>query len=286
MYIYFKLAVKYIISNKTKSNLVILGFSLAVALAVSIGNIFDSVITTEIYRHKINSFGYDFGYSGLKGRNIYTVKKIIHKDKNVESTGIVAQFGSSVLKDNLHIYLRSYDNTALRMFGIRLKEGAMPQRNNEVCLEQWTLLNMKNKPQIGQKFKFDFVDSNGTEKNVEFTLSGILEDTKEDISSSKNINILLLNHRANLRNDSEISIYVKLKNYAALYDKSLRILNQVNMNFSKYSELNNLQFIENKDYLANLIPLDSFSTYKVGLTLFALGIAVLLIFNLISISIA
>jgi hypothetical protein len=194
MFTFVKLAFKYIISNKTKSMLMIFGFSLAVCLSVIIGNIFDSFLTAEVIKYKQNSFGYDFAYTGLSSSDQNTVKKILQKNKNVESIGTVADFGTSVIKDGLTIYLRGYDAAALQMFGIRLKKGEMPRNDNEACLEEWTLFNMRNNPQIGQKFKLEVKDNNGTVKSVEYVLSGILENTKDNTLSLNKYNILLLNN--------------------------------------------------------------------------------------------
>ncbi len=286
MGIYTKLAYKYIILNKTKSIIMVLGFALAITLALSIASVFDSIITTEIYRQKIDSFGYDFGYSGITIQNISSVKKDIIKDKNVESIGIVREFGSTLVKDGLDAYLRGYDGTAVKMFGIKLKEGALPQKYNEVCLEEYTLLNMKNKPQIGQKFILNVKDNSGHIQKNEYILSGILKDTKDNTLSLNSVNIVLVNYSAySNKSNTLLSLYVKLKHYAGLYNKSLKILNDINLKYSSKNQFINLHFIKNEHFLNNLGLLNNFETYKTLLMLFSVGVAVLIVFNLLSISI-
>jgi putative ABC transport system permease protein len=78
---------------------------------------------------------------------------------------------------------------------------------------------------------------------------------------------------------------VELNKYYGLYKSSLNTLNKIDKQLSQYKEMKNFGFVKNDHYLNSLRILDPFSGLKSGLMLFAIGIAVFLVFNLFSITV-
>lgn len=79
-------------------------------------------------------------------------------------------------KDGKSFYLEKGDDAYITLMAI-ITEGRLPETQNEIAAEKWTLLNLGVQPETGQKFKFE--DSNGTIRDV--TVTGILSDMRGNV---------------------------------------------------------------------------------------------------------
>ena len=208
---YGQLTYKYLKEHKKRTALTLLGIILAIALFSAIGTLYYSWKDAVI--NDIKSRGnYEVMYSEISGDKV----KSIVKNAVVLESGVVESCGDGIIingeaKDSI-LSISNYDENALNStFNISIKEGRLPQNNNEIIVETKLTNGLKEKL-IGKEITVEMKALNSKEtsnnKEKKFTIVGSY-DSK--VSIKGNTYTALGYFTKEIDNQNMYNIYVNLK---------------------------------------------------------------------------
>ena len=160
---YKQLTGKYLKKNKKRTILTIIGIMLSVALISTIGLFFKGIQDAEIQDAKNNYGSYHLVF---KKANTKLVSKIVNNPKVSRSGSYTIKEGVKI-NDKLVADIITATDKALELFPYKTKLGRLPEKQNEIAMEQWELKYISNNAKVGNKIKVD---------NKEYILVGILQD--------------------------------------------------------------------------------------------------------------
>ncbi|GAA0123489.1 ABC transporter permease [Clostridium faecium] len=169
---YSEITGRYLKVQKKRTILTIIGIVLSVALITSIATMFKSFQDNKIRQVKENSGDFHILFKSVNGGHIPYFKA--HND--IKKTGIVRYDGVSIIgkksNRNVELYVESDNKEMLELKNIKLSEGRLPQKENEIILEPWAMeaLNAKVGDKIALKLGeiiYPEDEGNGKEVNYE-----------------------------------------------------------------------------------------------------------------------
>ncbi|MCX7709838.1 MAG: ABC transporter permease [Clostridia bacterium] len=180
---YKELTRRYLLNQKKRSVLALIGIVLSVALICSAGIMGESLQNMEKENIKQSYGNYHVWYSGVEESQL----KLLQGNIKVDAMGSfipAAIYRPAVGQSAL---IMGCDKVLAEMSYLKLSSGEFPQEDDEIAMEQWLLDNMKSKPAIGDKISIEIkVVTNQmaeTEEELsnrkitkEFVLSGILKN--------------------------------------------------------------------------------------------------------------
>lgn len=197
---YKQLTGRYLKKNKKRTTLTIIGIMLSVALISTIGLFFKGMQDSEIQQVKNNYGSYHLVF---KKTNANLVSKVVNNPKVSRSGSYTMNEGVKV-NDKLVVDIINATDKALELFPYKTKLGRLPEKQNEIAIENWELKYIDKNAKVGNKIKVN---------NKEYILAGILQDS---ISSQMNGNGIILSKNNNISNKNamllvEISSKTNLK---------------------------------------------------------------------------
>ncbi|MFL0247159.1 ABC transporter permease [Candidatus Clostridium stratigraminis] len=176
---YRQLVPRYLVSNKRTTLSITISILISVALLVSVGIVMGKYNTVRLEIAQEGHGKYYGGYLYVQEDSLDKLKKF----DGISEVGTSITIGEIQL-DSEKLQIKGADPVALNLLNAKAIDGRLPQSGYEVAIEKWMYNHMKNKPKLGDKFKFSdcYVDSNGkalSKNNTEFTLVGILEDFQD-----------------------------------------------------------------------------------------------------------
>lgn len=168
---YKELSNRYTKQNKKRTTLTLIGIILSLALISTIGLFMKGSEKSYIEQTK-QSVGASFHIK----YNTYTDDMLtkVSNNPNIEHYGIIS--GGDQIKYNDIIFQKIYvDNGANEMLKYSIKEGRMPNKSDEICIDEWTKAHIKSDLKIGDKITID---------KKEYTVVGFLK-TQESSQREK-----------------------------------------------------------------------------------------------------
>ena len=105
-------------------------------------------------------------------------KTIFQSDKDFEAVGIYKSFGNQVDRGG-RTDLAYMDEQAMAFMGFLLRDGVIPENENDVLVSDTYLKN--HALSVGDSFLFSYVDSlTNEEREEEFTVCGIIQNKKQE----------------------------------------------------------------------------------------------------------
>lgn len=192
----------------------------------------------ELSRNKEN---WEANFSGIQYDNI----KYIEDDKNVKEISIIQDIGISENSySELHtelIHIKAYDINALKNLSINLKEGRLPQTENEI------IINHNMNFAIG-----DSINTTIKGKELTYKIVGKLENTEFDEFNYTNLMIthgaITLCVRENIKSAEFVEASIICNDISNIYNTTKKIENIINsynpnMNISYNEELLSYAFV-------------------------------------------
>lgn len=138
--------------NKKRTIVTIVGIVLSTALICATAGLITSMQQTLINNAIKNQGDYHAEFINVEQKE----HKYILENRNIESYMITQDVGYSELKGSTnkykpYVYLKEYDKTSLNNLGIDLKEGRMPENENELLISQHIKTNGKVNWKVGDK---------------------------------------------------------------------------------------------------------------------------------------
>lgn len=199
------MTIKNLKLNKKRTLVTIIGIVLSVALMTAVASLFMSFRETLI-SYEINLKGnYHFEFANVPASDL----KYFEKNRMIEDNSIVKNIGYAKL-DNIknkykpYLYIKAYNDTALKNLAVNLVEGRVPQNSNEIVIPTHLETNGRVKYNVGDKLilnvgarktdgssldqynPYDPEDSDTNEKLVnvktkEYTIVGIMQRPSRNI---------------------------------------------------------------------------------------------------------
>lgn len=160
---YKDITTKYVIKNKKRTILTIIGVILSVALISSIGFFFKSMIATQVEDAKNGVGSWHVKFLNPSQEQINKIKN----NPSVKSIGIYSEGTTQTIQNGLSYKKIIATPEALKLLPYKLKEGRMPTNNKEIAIEEWFRDKIDYKCTINQNIKIG---------DKEYKLVGILKN--------------------------------------------------------------------------------------------------------------
>ncbi|MCB2355905.1 ABC transporter permease [Clostridium estertheticum] len=161
---YKQLTGKYLKKNKKRTALTIIGIMLAVALISTIGLFFKGMQDAQIQKAINREGAYHLIFTKT---NEKLIPKIVNNPK-VARSGLYNISKKIKLGDKVAVNVITATDKALELLPYKAKIGRLPEKENEVAIENWILPSINKNAKVGNKIKVS---------NREYTLVGILKDS-------------------------------------------------------------------------------------------------------------
>ena len=148
---YKQLTGKYLRKNKKRTILTIIGIMLSVALISTIGLFFKGMQDAEIQDAKNKYGSYHLVFEKT---NANLISKIVNNPKVSRSGSYTEREGIRV-NDKLVVDIITATDKALELFPYKTKLGRLPEKQNEIALEQWELKYINKDAKVGNKIKLN-----------------------------------------------------------------------------------------------------------------------------------
>ena len=255
------MTIKNLKLNKKRTLVTIIGIVLSVALMTAVASLFMSFRETLI-SYEINLKGnYHYEFANVPASDL----KYFEKNRMVEDNSIVKNIGYAKL-DNIknkykpYLYVKAYNDTALKNLAVNLVEGRVPQNSNEIVIPTHLETNGRVKYNVGDKLILNVgtretdgssldqynpydpedTDTNETLVNVktrEYTIVGIIKRPSSNIEPYSAPGYTVITYLDNFDTGyyDVYSLYTK-KGLNNRYQVSAGILGVSTETFKKYVE--------------------------------------------------
>lgn len=255
------MTIKNLKLNKKRTLVTIIGIVLSVALMTAVASLFMSFRETLI-SYEINLKGnYHYEFANVPASDL----KYFEKNRMIEDNSIVKNIGYAKL-DNIknkykpYLYVKAYNDTALKNLAVNLTEGRVPQNSNEIVIPTHLETNGRVKYNVGDKITLNVgtrendgtsldqynpydpedTDTNETLVNVstrEYTIVGIMQRPSRNIEPYSAPGYTVITYLDNFDTGyyDVYSLYTK-KGLNNMYQVSAGIVGVSTETFRKYVE--------------------------------------------------
>ncbi|PYE48056.1 ABC transporter permease [Paenibacillus barcinonensis] len=298
---YTGLTEKYLLGQKKRSLLTIIGIMLSVTLLTAIGTLAMSY-QDKLVRQATQDYGdYEVSFNGVSGND---VPRIVNQAA-IGSAGVIHRIGYAVVsqtsekekKENpfaapyRYLNVKGYDSQAMNKLQVQLESGRLPQKPDEIILSSWSLNYFNPKPEIGSKitlnlgerieassgkvkspntigdFGWDLDEKFQPHAKQQYTVVGIMKPAKNVTWSSTFIySAITYDDHQQTDPAKPYFIYATMKSMDKIQDKSEAIVSSLgwsNVDQGSAQELNRESVIKNVriEYNNELLKLFGKSTY-------------------------
>lgn len=178
----FRLAWKMISNQKLISLITIFGIVASAAISISILSVFNSMdATAKIMNQDLYGEFSDVAYNVDVDQNSFPaedserVAESFLKGKKVYDAAAISVSAFAISESEKFIPFGYMDSHAQKLSHIKMKQGAMPQKDNEIAVEASVLYHLGLEEKIGQEIKFEIRTRDGAKEQI-FVLSGIVSN--------------------------------------------------------------------------------------------------------------
>ncbi|KAJ52551.1 putative ABC transport system permease protein [Clostridium tetanomorphum] len=259
---YGHLTYRYLKGQKKRTILTILGIVLSVALVTAIGTMLMSIKTKFIDDCIKDKGHYHAKFIRVDKEHINKINNNVDVENIAVTNDVTTAILSNISKEErasdpssfLYRYLeiKAYDSRALSMFPINIKEGRLPQKENEIIVEYWVPDYLPGKPEIGDKIKLDIGERIVKENNnkngkdepketfnkkgqKEYIIVGTVEP-KFSWPGSYITNGITFLDKNKLSEDNKYNVFVKLNSTKDVHEKCKNIAKSIGLKKEKTPE--------------------------------------------------
>jgi len=176
---YRQLVPRYLTANKKTSLSMVISILFSVAMLVSVGIFIGKYHATRIEIAQEGNGKYHAGFLSVQEDTLGKLKRF----KGISKVGTTIIVGEIPLVGD-RIQIKGADAVALDLLNAKAIKGRLPEKENEIAIEEWMYNRLEKKPQIGEKFKLKYSLQNCVGETVEikeneFVFCGILEDLED-----------------------------------------------------------------------------------------------------------
>jgi putative ABC transport system permease protein len=171
---YKQLTGRYLKASKKRTALTILGIVLSVALISTIGLFFNSMQVAQVEQAKNNYGAFHLAFTKV---NDDLASKITNNPK-VLRYGFFSSGEEIDISGKLTISELTATDKAFELMPYRVKEGRLPEKEDETAVEKWVLGYIDKEAKVGDNVRFN---------NKSYRLTGILENSMQNQIENKGI---------------------------------------------------------------------------------------------------
>lgn len=197
---YKQLTGRYLKANKKRTILTIVGIVLSVALICTMGLFIKGMQAAQLEKVKN---GYGSFHIMFRESDEELFSKVVNNTK-VSRYGYYNVSEEVKLEGDLLADKVEATDKALELLPVKIKEGKMPEGENEVALEEWTLDYLNEDTKVGDKVKFNDKEynlvgilENSTKSQIEHR--GVVLTKNNNISKEKSMLLVEISSKTNLR---------------------------------------------------------------------------------------
>ena len=220
-----EIAVKYILYYKIKSISILFSIIFAVSLIVGFETLYNSSKHANVEHIRKETGDYHFMFDA-NNNQFNTIKSL----PGIGKIARTQYYDSANKPDKMNLLQADY--SYIEMMNSKVLKGSMPEKENEIALEEWVIQDLNLKNELGEKISLQLVNS---KLNKTFILSGIIND----IPANKE-NGILEGFVAFRQYGDNLKLYIK-------YDEKLNLKKQIE--FLKQKILKNTIIYQNRDLL-------------------------------------
>lgn len=196
---YSALSKRYLKHNKKKSVLTMIGIILSVALICTIGTFIVTMQNTQLQQEIATNGDYHVEIYNITSD---LVEKIANNPRVEYAAKVKPEPPVPFVKDK-KIIVFSGDKNGPQSQSAKVKEGKLPEKDDEIAMEEWVLKYFDNKPKIGESIEIRNV--NGEAKK--YTLTAIVENNRDSQYSG----IARAYTYADIKDTKDATVFVKIK---------------------------------------------------------------------------
>lgn len=267
--------------NKSKSILIMVTILLSTTLLASVA----MVCVNWADSNKERTIEYSGSYHGAIAKMKEDDINIIKNHADIESSGVVNTVGIKEFDNEAKIALAFTDEVVAEFSSIKLVEGNLPIKENEIVLDDGALKLLGYDKKLGQKIKLSYEDFANKETTKEFILTGITK--ANDISNARKMfsGIVSEEYMKNTRDMSKenFNIFFKVEGEEKLSGEEIK--SKVEKIASDVGVVDKSTIKVNEDYINALKPDSEIMMWALVIGAVVVLSSMLVIYNIFYISI-
>lgn len=268
------IALRYLKAQRKRSILLIFGVVLAIALISSVFSLINAVVDFDIAYESANGI-WHVGVYGCTSQQAAEISKRL----DVTSSGQAVQFTETVSSGEAKgIVLCGGDVGGAKQLNFILQKGKMPDKTDEIALEQWTLKKIKPGAAVGDKITITYEDK--TQK--EYVLSGILKDNNVNIQEDYYRAAISLGEAERLNKSDQIVEFVQVKSGINIDQFCKQIASDYQINKKNIAQHTRLLALIGRTSNQSVMQIYYVGAFLAGLVVFS---AIMMIYNAFNISV-
>ncbi|RDY29657.1 ABC transporter permease [Romboutsia weinsteinii] len=267
--------------NKSKSILIMVTILLSTTLLASVA----MVCVNWADSNKERTIEYSGSYHGAIAKMKEDDINIIKNHADIESSGVVNTVGIKEFDNEAKIALAFTDEVAAEFSSVKLVEGNLPIKENEIVLDDGALKLLGYDKKLGQKIKLSYEDFANEETSKEFILTGITK--ANDMSNARKMfsGIVSEEYMKNTRDMSKenFNIFFKVEGEEKLSGEEIK--SKVEKIASDVGVVDKRTIKVNEDYINALKPDSEIMMWALVIGAVVVLSSMLVIYNIFYISI-
>jgi putative ABC transport system permease protein len=195
-------ALRYLGAQKKRSILMIFGVVLAIALISALFSILNVVQEYEVTLESASGIWHVQAADCTQQQ----ADALSHR-LDVSASGYVVKVPAASFGDKISFSLRGCDEAGAKQLNMNLIDGEIPNRDNEIAMEQWAAESLKKGARVGDTVTLKLADK--TEKT--FVLSGIFKSNSQNKSGNYYLAAISLDEGKQLLNTDKVSVFMQVK---------------------------------------------------------------------------
>ena len=244
-----RLTIKNLKLNKKRTIVTIIAIILSTSLITSVTTLASSIYKSNIEHCKSTYGDYHYVFHNVQAKDIGEIKN----NKNIENLFITKEMGYSNLLGKFNIQILGFYGNALEQLGVKIVEGKMPQKENEILISDNIYQDEQNGLKIGDEISLLISNSESATKTYKIVgrINGITE-AKFSSSTSYLQYGLAITYINNFTNEENLDVYIRFKSLTDRNETVAQILNMDELTFNKLeSNSTNRKELENNIYRNN-----------------------------------
>lgn len=197
------IALRYLKAQKKRSILLAFGVTLAIALICAV---FSMLNAMQMYA-VIEASESGIWHIAVKNTSFEQADQL-SKRIDVAASGRFLEAGTAAINEDLSMSLRGCDADGATQLNLHIKNGKLPQSDNEIALEEWAARKINSKLAVGDTITVKLMDK--TSKT--YTISGILKDNTGNKSGGVIIGTITLNDAKQIMKTDKFKTLLQVKN--------------------------------------------------------------------------
>ena len=203
------IALRYLKAQKKRSILLAFGVTLAIALICAVFSMLNAMQMYTVIEASENVIWHIVVKKTSSEQAGQLAKRI-----DVAASGRSLEAGTAIINEDLSMGLTGCDADGANQLNLHIKNGKLPQSDNEIALEEWAARKINSKLAVGDTITVTLMDK--TSKT--YRISGILKDHNKNKSSNYIAGTITLNEAKRIMKTDKSDTLLQVKSGVDIED--------------------------------------------------------------------